>query len=190
MWMRSGAPSHGVASCKQFPTIFNFRELLAQGRHSNKDPQAVERQHARRRALHARPPPLPSAQSKGGFRAASASPPCVMRRPNGRCSLSGLVWPSPDSGLHISQFQTQHGFQQRQLLGETLVTTPFRAPGTGFFGAETEARNWPSTPSGERETRRTHWKSPPLVGIFGASPHVGRKRECVVGATGIEPVIR
>ena len=22
--------------------------------------------------------------------------PCVMRRPNGRCSLSGLVWPSPD----------------------------------------------------------------------------------------------
>src|SRR5262249_47548707 len=26
----------------------------------------------------------------------------------------------------------------------------------------------------------THWKSPPLVGIFGASPHVGRKRECVV----------
>ena len=31
-------------------------------------------------------------------------------------------------------------------------------------------------------------KSPPLVGIFAASPHVGRKRECVVGATGIEPV--
>src|SRR5262249_55174133 len=30
-------------------------------------------------------------------------------------------------------------------------------------------------PSGERETQRTHWKSPPLVGIFGASPHVGRK---------------
>ena len=28
-------------------------------------------------------------------------------------------------------------------------------------------------PSGERETRRTHWKSPPLVGIFGASPDVG-----------------
>src|SRR5262249_46271746 len=22
----------------------------------------------------------------------------------------------------------------------------------------------------------THWKSPPLVGIFGASPHVGRKQ--------------
>src|SRR5262249_16043337 len=43
-------------------------------------------------------------------------------------------------------------------------------------------------PSGERETQRTHWKSPPSVGIFGASPHVGRKRECVVGATGIEPV--
>src|SRR5262249_18390190 len=79
-------------------------------------------------------------------------------------------------------------FQQRQLLGETLGTTPLRAPGTGFFAAETEVRNRPSTPSGERETRRTHWKSPPLVGIFGASPHVGRKRECVVGATGIEPV--
>ena len=27
---------------------------------------------------------------------------------------------------------------------------------------------------------RLHWKSPLLVGIFGASPHVGRKRECVV----------
>src|SRR5262245_54477893 len=48
-------------------------------------------------------------------------------------------------------------------------------------------RNRPSTPSGERETRRTHWKSPPLVGIFGASPHVGRKRECVVGLEGFEP---
>src|SRR5262249_33077761 len=44
-------------------------------------------------------------------------------------------------------------------------------------------------PSGERETRMTHWKSPPLVGIFGASPHVGRKRECVVvDAPPIEPV--
>ena len=30
---------------------------------ANKDPQAVERQHARRRALHARPPLLPPAQS-------------------------------------------------------------------------------------------------------------------------------
>src|SRR5215470_8316511 len=44
-------------------------------------------------------------------------------------------------------------------------------------------------PSGERETQRTDWKSPPLVGIFGASPHVGRKRECVVvDAAPIEPV--
>jgi hypothetical protein len=31
----------------------------------------------------------------------------VTRRPNGRCSLSGLVWPSPDSGLRICRFQTQ-----------------------------------------------------------------------------------
>jgi len=43
-------------------------------------------------------------------RAASASPPCVMRRPNGRCSLNGLVWPSPDSGLRICRFQTQCAF--------------------------------------------------------------------------------
>ena len=44
-------------------------------------------------------------------------------------------------------------------------------------------------PPGDWETRKTHWKSPPLVGIFGASPHVGRKRECVVvDAAPIEPV--
>jgi putative tryptophan/tyrosine transport system substrate-binding protein len=33
-------------------------------------------------------------------------------------------------------------------------------------------------------------KSPPLVGIFGASPHVGRKRECVVGPGGLESPTR
>src|SRR5262249_57974972 len=58
---------------------------------------------------------------------------------------------------------------------------PFSAPGTGFFATETKVR-------------KTHWKSPPLVGIFGASPHVGRKRECVVVdaapiETGLSPCI-
>src|SRR5262249_40471818 len=79
--------------------------------------------------------------------------------------------------------------QQRQLLGEALATTPFSAPGTGFFAAETAARNRPCARPETGRLERTHWKSPPLVGIFGASPHVGKKRECVVvDAVGIEPV--
>src|SRR5262245_52562851 len=61
----------------------------------------------------------------------------------------------------------------------------FSAPGTGFFAAETAARNRPSAPSGDSDVRTTHWKSPPLVGIFAASPHVGKKRECVVGLAGL-----
>src|SRR5262249_30477255 len=110
-----------------------------------------------------------------------------MRRTNGRCSLSGLVWPSPDStsshlqisaGVRIQQAtassrSSRHHFprQERDFLPQRLRSEIGRVP------------------SGERETRRTHWKSPPLVGIFGASPHVGRKREyVVVDAAPIEPV--
>src|SRR5262249_4687898 len=70
--------------------------------------------------LWSRPP------SKGGFRAASASPPCVMRRPNGRCSLSGSVWPSPDSTSSRLQISDAVRIRQRQLLRETLGCTPFR----------------------------------------------------------------
>src|SRR5262249_51439051 len=74
-----------------------------------------------------------------------------MRRPNGRCSLSGLVWPSPDSTFSHLQISDGVRIQQRQLLGETLGTTPFRAPGTGFFAAETEVRNRPcARPENER----------------------------------------
>src|SRR5262245_51028223 len=74
-----------------------------------------------------------------------------MRRPNGRCSLSGLVWPSPDSTSSHLQISDAVRIRQRQLLGETVATTPFRAPGTGFFAAETAARNRPcARPENER----------------------------------------
>ena len=43
--------------------------------------------------------------------------------------------------------------EQRQLLGEALGATPFRAPGTGFFAAETEVRNRPPVPSGNRRLK-------------------------------------
>src|SRR5262249_39278617 len=49
-----------------------------------------------------------------------------MRRPNGRCSLSGSVWPSPDSTSSHLQISDAVRIRQRQLLGETLATTPFR----------------------------------------------------------------
>src|SRR5262249_18941562 len=61
------------------------------------------------------------------------SPPCVMRRPNGRCSLSGLVWPSPDSTSSHLQISDAARFQQRQLLGEALATTPFRRQERDFL---------------------------------------------------------
>src|SRR5262245_36794343 len=111
-----------------------------------------------------------------------------MRRPNGRCSLSSLVWPSPDPTCSHLQTSDRVRIRQRQLLGEALVTTPFGAR-NGIFCRRDCGPKSAVCPSGERETQRTHWKSPPLVGIFGASPHVGRKRECVVVDTvGIEPV--
>src|SRR5262245_26645719 len=49
-----------------------------------------------------------------------------MRRPNGRCSLSGLVWPSPDSTSSHLQISDGVRIRQRQLLVEALATTPFR----------------------------------------------------------------
>src|SRR6516164_9939404 len=56
-----------------------------------------------------------------------------MRRPNGRCSLSGSVWPSPDSTSSHLQFSDGVRFQQRQLLGEALATTPFRRQERDFL---------------------------------------------------------
>src|SRR5215475_10747204 len=109
-----------------------------------------------------------------------------MRRPNGRCSLTGSVWPSPDSTSSHLQISDAVRIRQRQLLGEALATTAFRRQERDFLPQRLRSEIG-RLPVRRRETRRTHWKSPPLVGIFGASPHVGRKRECVVGATGIEP---
>src|SRR5262245_6121549 len=56
-----------------------------------------------------------------------------MRRPNGRCSLSGLVWPSPDSTSSHLQISDAVRIRQRQLLGETLGTTPFRRQERDFL---------------------------------------------------------
>src|SRR5262249_46891771 len=112
-----------------------------------------------------------------------------MRRANGRCSLRGLVWPSPDPTSSHLQTSDRVRIRQRQLLGETLATTPFRRQERDFLDRRDCGPKSAVCPSGERETQRTHWKSPPLVGIFGASPDVGRKRECVVvDAAPIEPV--
>src|SRR5262249_54308274 len=60
-------------------------------------------------------------------------PTCVMRRTNGRCSLSGLVWPSPDSTSSHLQISDAVRIRQRQLLGETLATTPFRRQERDFL---------------------------------------------------------
>src|SRR5262249_23230409 len=111
-----------------------------------------------------------------------------MRRTNGRCSLSGLVWPSPDPTSSHLQISDAVRIRQRQLLVEALVTTAFGARNRIFYRRDGGPKS-AVYPSGDRETRKTHWKSPPLVGIFGASPHVGRKRECVVvHAAMFEPV--
>ena len=57
----------------------------------------------------------------------------VVRRPNGRCSLSGLAWPSPDSTSSRLQISDGVRIQQRQLLGEALVTTAFRRQERDFL---------------------------------------------------------
>src|SRR5262249_48745288 len=62
-----------------------------------------------------------------------ASPTCVMRRPNGRCSLSGLVWPSPDPTSSRLQISDGVRIQHRQLLGEALATTAFRRQERDFL---------------------------------------------------------
>src|SRR5215469_16590878 len=111
-----------------------------------------------------------------------------MRRPNGRCSLSGLVWPSPDSTSSHLQISDGVRIQQRQLLGEALATTPFRRQERNFLPQRLRSEIG-RVPFRRTRDQRTHWKSPPSTGIFGASPHVGKKRECVVvDAAPIEPV--
>src|SRR5262245_6219995 len=57
----------------------------------------------------------------------------VVRPPNGRCSLSGLAWPSPDSTSSRLQISDGVRIQQRQLLGEALGTTPFRRQERDFL---------------------------------------------------------
>src|SRR5262249_56356844 len=72
-------------------------------------------------------------------------------RPNGRCSLSGSVWPSPDSGLRICRLQTQRA----ATASEASRHHTFSAPGTGFFAAETEVRIRPSAlPEAQISERR------------------------------------
>src|SRR5262249_58298363 len=61
-----------------------------------------------------------------------------------------------------------------------VATTQFCGRRNGFFRRRDCGPKWAVCPAGEREPQRTNWKAPPLVGIFGASPDVGRKRECVV----------
>src|SRR5262249_21413335 len=56
-----------------------------------------------------------------------------MRRTNGRCSLSGLVRPSPDSTSSRLQISDGVRIQPRQLLGEALATTPFRRQERDFL---------------------------------------------------------
>src|SRR5262249_44319570 len=71
-----------------------------------------------------------------------------MRRPNGRCSLSGLVWPSPDPTF--TDFRpSAHSAATASRRSSRHHT--FSAPGTGFFAAETAARNRPcARPENER----------------------------------------
>src|SRR5262245_661748 len=75
-----------------------------------------------------------------------------------------------------------------QLLGEVLGTTPFGRQERDFLPRRlrSEIGHLPLSETGRPEARigkgRRSW-------AFSARLyHVGRKRECVVGATGIEPV--
>src|SRR5262249_11055696 len=102
-------------------------------------------------------------------------------------SLSGSVWPSPDSGLRICRFQTQRASSSDSSYAKLSSPQLFGAR-NGIFCRRDCGPKSAVCPSGERETQRTHWKSPPLVGMFGAAPHVGRKRECMVAdAVATEP---
>src|SRR5262249_34529382 len=111
------------------------------------------------RRLWSRPP------SKGGFRAASASPPCVMRRTNGRCSLSALVWPSPDSTSSHLQISDGVRIQQRQLLGEALATTPFRRQERDFLPQRRGSESG-RVPFGRRGDSKDALKKPAVSGHF------------------------
>src|SRR5262249_34234794 len=95
----------------------------------------------------------------------SASPPCVMRRPNGRCSLSGLVWPSPDPTSSHLQISDAARFQQRQLLGEALATTPFRRQERDFLPQRlrSEIGRLPFRRPGDP---KDDWKKPAVRGHF------------------------
>src|SRR5262245_3568069 len=110
-----------------------------------------------------------------------------MRRPNGRCSLNGLVWPSPDSTAFTDFSWRAHPASDS--FWAKLSPPHLFGARNGIFCRRDCGPKSAVCPSGDWETRTTHWKSPPLVGIFGASPHVGRKRESVVvDAVAIEPV--
>src|SRR5262249_57423250 len=61
--------------------------------------------------------------------AAAASPTCVTLRPNGRCSLSGSVWPSVIPVFAFAGFRRSAQRQQAKLLG----TTPFRRQERDFL---------------------------------------------------------
>src|SRR5262245_43093759 len=69
-----------------------------------------------------------------------------MRRPNGRCSLSGSVWLSPDSTSSHLQISDAVRFPAATASRRSSRHHTFSAPGTGFFAAETAARNRPCAP--------------------------------------------
>src|SRR5262249_42142895 len=86
-----------------------------------------------------------------------------MRRPNGRCSLSGLVWPSPDPTSSHLQTSDRVRIRQRQLLGEALVTTAFRRQERDFLPQRVR-REMGRLPFGRRGAPKDALEKPAVSG--------------------------